>query len=183
MSQTSTAKSTDELYLEILEKLRNNLGRPVRMEEVGRYIHEHGLIPTPKVDVVALHVKKLKQAARRKRVEDLKGRKIRPWLAAKIARWTENGQQLLDVVWDHIHEMSLDHAFAVFDQRDEGIKKQKKSATRELQSFLEFNPNAAGHQQEFVFDFMLEEAIPSAPQSIEETIPPPATPYPPTQPR
>ena len=65
-------------------------------------------------------------------------------------------------MWDHIHEMSLDHALTSFDQRDANINKQKRSASRDLQSCLENNPNVAGHESQFQFDFMTEE------QTVEE---------------
>ena len=178
MLTTSTARTADEIYLDIFQKFRDdNPGRRVRMEDVARHIHDQGLLPTPSVDVVQLHTRKLKQAARRKRINDLKGRKIRPWLAAKIERFTANGQKVFDVVWDHIHEMSIDHALSAFGQRDDVIKKQKRSATRDLQSFLDFNPNAEGHERQFIFDFMDEEPIEAMMETIEESPTTPTKPW------
>ena len=71
MSTKSMAITTDDRYLEALQEFRDqHPGRPVRMEEVGRHIRDNKLIPTPVVDEVAIHTKKLKEAARRKRIKD-----------------------------------------------------------------------------------------------------------------
>ena len=71
----------------------------------------------------------------------------------------EGDGKVSDVVWDHIHEMSLGHALASFDQRDININKQRRAATRDLQSCLDNNPNVAGHESQFQFDFMTEEQV------------------------
>lgn len=169
MSSKNMEQSTDDEYLKLFARYRKEHPGPTRMEDVGKWIEKERLLPTPKVDVVAIHTKKLKQAARRVRIKDLKGRKIRPWLAAKIEKWTASGQKIFDYTWDHIHEMSVDHALSAFEQRDEGIKKQKRSATRDLQSFLDYNPNAAGCERQFIFDFIDEEVVEAPVETIAET--------------
>jgi len=74
-----------------------------------------------------------------------------------------------EVIWDHIHEMSLDHALNSFDQRDANINKQKRSATRDVQSCLDNNPNVAVHKTLFQFDFITEEVEKQVVESIEES--------------
>ena len=66
--------------------------------------------------------------------------------------------------------MSADFALSAFSQRDENIDKQRRSATRDVQSFLDNNPNAKGHEKQFgVFSFMLEEAAPVVVETVQET--------------
>ena len=76
---------------------------------------------------------------------------------------------MFDIVWDHIHQMSLDHALLSFDQRDENIQKQKRSATRDLNSSLENNPNLEGQGDQFEFEFMTEELAEQVVEVISET--------------
>ena len=183
MSATSTAKTQDEIYLAQWCQYRAAHPGPVVHKEFARWVYSQQLIPNPKVDLVKIHEQKIKQALRRDRIKDLTGRKINPWVAVKIEKMTANGQKLIEVVVDHLHEMSLDHALTAFGQCDDLISKQRRSATRKLQSFLEFNPNAAGHQRNFVFDFMDEEPVAATMESIEESPAPPRSTYPPMQPR
>lgn len=178
MSATNMAKTKDEVYLELWDRFREETWGPWSAETFGRWIHANQLMPDPTVDVVKLHARKAKQALRRKRIHDLKGRKIRAWLAVKIEKMTSNGQMVMEVIWDHIHEMSLDHALSTFEQRDEVITKQRRSATRDLQSCLDFNPNVQGHDKQFVFGFLDEEPGEAVTESISES-PGPSS-YPPT---
>jgi hypothetical protein len=76
---------------------------------------------------------------------------------------------VMDVVWDYLHEMSADHALSAFSQRDDMIEKQRLAATREVQSFLDNNPNAEGREDQFRFGFMLEEPLPIVVETVEET--------------
>ena len=87
-------------------------------------------------------------------------------LPAAVPHFDEDGQMYLKVVYDHIHTMSVDHAMLVFDGRDTNITKQRRSATRDLASFLDNNPNAKGHESQFVFGFMACEEAPR-PQPVE----------------
>ena len=169
MSQKSMGKTTDEVYLDLLAEFRKSHPGPVRFEDVGDWIDAQRLLPPPKVNAARVHTRKLKQAARRKRMMDASGRKVRVWLAAKLERFSANGQKVFDVIWDQLHEMSLDHALTSFEQRDEIIGKQQRAATRDVQSCLEFNENVAGHESLFVFKFMTEEAVPVVSETIPES--------------
>jgi len=117
-------------------------------------------------------ISKVKKAARAARIRDPQNRKVRAMLPVKVKKTDESGNLLLcEVVWDHIHKMSCDHALLAFEQRDENINKQKRAATRDLESCLENNPNVQGKKQKFLFDFMLEEHEASVVEEIEETHP------------
>ncbi len=183
MSATSTAKTQDEIYLDQWYQYRAAHHGPVCTKEFARWVYSKELIPNPKIDLVKIHEQKVKQALRRNRIKDLTGRKIKPWVAVKIEKMTANGQKLIQVVVNHLHEMSLDHALTAFGQCDDLISKQRRSATRNLQSFLEFNPNAVGHERLFVFAFMDEEPVEAMMETIEESPTPTKASYPPTQPR
>jgi hypothetical protein len=65
--------------------------------------------------------------------------------------------------------MSADHALLSFEQRDENIGKQQRSATRDLRSFLANNPNANGHEHQFVFAFITDEPEQRVVETIEES--------------
>jgi hypothetical protein len=65
--------------------------------------------------------------------------------------------------------MSVDHALTSLSQRDAIIEQQRRSATRDVQSFLDNNPSAHGYRSQFVFGFMLEEAAPVIEEEVEET--------------
>lgn len=75
----------------------------------------------------------------------------------------------LDVVYDHIHSMTVDHALLAFDQRNGNITKQKRSATRDLQSVLDNNPNVKGHEEKFLFDFLDEAPETSLVEKVTES--------------
>jgi|GEM_PF-2567520 len=170
MSVKNTARKIDDVYMDHFHEFRDRCGRAVRMEEVAKWIHDNQLIPDPHVDPVKLHVRKLKQAARKKRIRDLKGRVVREVVAVKIEKMTAGGQKILDVMWDYLHEMSLDNSLTHFDQRDQNITKQRLAATRDMESCLDFNPNVAGCRGQFVFGFIMEEAArPAVAETIEES--------------
>jgi hypothetical protein len=90
-------------------------------------------------------------------------------LPVKTEAVDANGNRIFEMVWDHIHEMSLDHAIASFDQRDRNTNKQRRAATKDVQSCLENNPNVVGHEENFVFDFMLEETGAQVVEIIEDS--------------
>lgn len=94
---------------------------------------------------------------------------MRQLLPAKVEAVDANGNRVFEVMWDHIHEMSLKHALESFDQRDANINKQKHAASRDLRSCLENNPNVAGHEPQFLFDFMSEESEAQVVEEIQES--------------
>ena len=139
------------------------------MEDIAQWILDNKLLPPPHVNPVRLLTRNLKQAARRRRFRDPQGRTVRKVLAAKIERLDVNGNRIFDVVWDYLHEMSLDHALTSFSQRDEIIERQRLAATRDVHSFLDNNPSAVGHEGQFQFGFMLEEPTEVVEEKIKET--------------
>jgi len=169
MSRKSLAKSHDEFLWDYIDDYRNQHGGGFRMEDVAQWILDNDLLPSPRINPVRLLTRNLKQAARRRRFRDAQGRTVRKVVAAKIDRVDASGNRVFDVVWDYLHEMSLDHALTSFSQRDEIIEKQRLAATRDVHNFLENNPNAAGHEDQFQFAFMLEEPMEIVQESIKET--------------
>ena len=75
-------------------------------------------VPLPKVDPKLILERRVKRALREIRINDPKGRRVRGMLPARLPVTDEKGNLILDVVYDHIHKMSLDHAILSFDQRD-----------------------------------------------------------------
>jgi len=134
------------------------------------------LADLPKVDAKKALIRKARQATRAARITDKQGRVVRELLPAKIPiKVDENGQILLfEVQYDHLHTMSLDHALLAFDQRDDNIRKQKRRATSDLQSFLDNNPNAKGREHQFVFEFVHEESETQKVEVIDDSWRPPA---------
>lgn len=169
MSKRSLAKSHDEFLQDCMDAYRREHEGAFRMEDMAQWILDNGLLPAPRIDPVRLLTRTLKQAARRMRFRDKQGRRVRKMLAAKIDRIDANGNRIIDVVWDYLHEMSLDHALIAFTQRDEIIEKQKLAATRDVHSVLDNNPNIAGHETQFTFSFMVEEPIEIIEEKIGET--------------
>lgn len=167
MSTRSTV-SPDEVLVKLIHEYRREHGA-CRLEDVTAWIRENNLLPDPKFNPAAAMTKKLKQAARRKKLRDGKMRSVRELIAANIERLDERGNKYFDVVWDHIHEMSLAHALTAFSQRDEIIDKHRRAATRDVESFLDFNPHAAGRADQFQFAFMLEHAVPVVVEHVTET--------------
>ena len=169
MSRTNTEKTVEEQYMELFEEFRRQQGGGVRAKDVAEWIDAQGKLPKPTVDAVTVHTRKLKQAIRKKRIRDLRGRQIQPIVAIKVEKMTSGGQTTFEFVYDYLHEMTLDHALAHFNQKDDNITKQKKASTRNLQSCLDFNPNVQGHEDEFnYFDFVVQDA--SVAEVVEEVI-------------
>ena len=150
-------KSGNDLWLGLKDRFVKENPGPFRAEDLIDWAIENGLADEPRIHPRRIMTQKLKRAFRSARIRDKQGFIVREMLPAKIERADENGNLIFDLVWDHIHEMSLDHAFMAFDQRDENISKQKKSATRDLKSCLKNNPNVQGHELQFQFGFMTEE--------------------------
>lgn len=168
MSERSLAKSHDEFLLDLIDQYRREFGA-FRAEEVTDWIRKNHLLPDPTVDPRRLLTKKIKQAMRRKHIRDAQQRKVRKFIAVKIERLTAGGQRIIDVVWDHLHEMSLDHALTAFQQCDDIITKQRLAATRNLESCLDNNPHVAGYERQFTFGFMLEHRVPQVVEEVSES--------------
>jgi len=169
MSRKSLAKTYSDFVMECFCAYRRAHPGPVRMEDAVRWSLDHGFLDRPKVDPIRWFTRIFKQVARTRRFRDQQGRDVRELLPAKIERIDAKGNKYLDVVWDYLHEMSLDHALTAFSQRDENIIKQRRAATRDLRSALDNNPNLAGHDEQFQFVFMLEEAADIVTEAIEES--------------
>ena len=162
-------KSHDEFLWDLMDAYRSQRGGSFRMEDLAQWILDNNHLPPPYISPKRLLTSKLKQAARRRRFRDPQGRSVRKILAARFDRIDENGNRVFDVVWDYLHETSLDHLLTAFSTRDENIEKQRLAATRDVHSALDNNPNAAGHKDDFVFAFMLEEPAEAAEERIAET--------------
>lgn len=155
--------------------------RKYQREHPGPFVAEHfvdwGLtnkvFDLPRVNPVKILIRKAKAAARAARIKDKQGRTVRELLPAKVPlEFDEHGNALLfEVRYDHIHSMSANHALLAFDQRDENIEKQRNSASRDLASFLDNNPNAKGREHQFTFNFQREEAEKQVVQKIEASSP------------
>jgi hypothetical protein len=143
---------------------------PVRIEDVVKMCLDEGhLDRNPKVDPQRWYTRIFKQAVRRRHFRDQQKRTVRELIAAKIQREGSRGQKYFDVVWDYLHEMSLDHALTAFSQRDDNFEEQRRAATRDLRSALDNNPNMAGHEEQFRFAFVLEEPSKIVTEAIEES--------------
>jgi hypothetical protein len=169
MLRERLAKGHDECLWDLMDSYRRERGGAYSMEDLSDWILANRLLPPPRVNPRQILVRKLKQAARRRRFTDLQGRAVRTMVAAKYERLDENGNMILEVVWDYLHEMSVDHALVSFSQRDENICKQRRSATRDVQSFIDNNPNAKGHEAQFQFGFMLEEPRKVVVETVTQT--------------
>lgn len=169
MSRKTFAMTSDEAFVRIIADYKQTHGIAPRMEDVADWAVREGLVDEPRVNPRLLLIRKFKQAARRKKMRDAKGRMVRELVPASIERVDARGNLVFDVVWDWLHDMSLDHALVAFSQRDERITQQRYSATRDLESALEFNPNLAGHEAQFKFDFMLHDPIEQIQEQVEET--------------
>lgn len=165
MSKAKTGKSQQEYWEWLQDKYKKLYPGGFTAESFVNWAVEEGYIDDPKINPRGLLVKKTKQALRSRRIVDKQNRKVRGYLPAKIPTGTDsNGNLIFDVVWDHIHEMSADHAFLSFDQRDKNITKQRRSATNDLFSFVDNNPNADGLESQFLFDFMINDP-PASPKT------------------
>lgn len=171
MSHTNTAKTEAEIWSDISQQFQKEHPGAFRPNDVVEYALRHGLADLPTVDPKAILRKRFKEAMRRLRMDDPQERRVRTMLAAKVPNGLtdEHGNLLFDLKYDHIHRMSMDHALNAFEQRDGSITKQRRSATRDLESFLDNNPNAYGHEHQFEFDFMKEQEEEQVVETIPET--------------
>ncbi len=169
MSVGKAAKSGCEFWQHIWRDYQRVHPGPFRPRAVVDWAIDNGLADLPKVNPKSVLVRRFKRAAREIRIKDPQGRAVREMLPAKLPVVDENGNLFLDLRYDHIHTMSAGYARLAFEQRDENIAKQKHAATRDLQSFIENNPNAKGHESQFVFDFMVDAPAAAVVEKIEES--------------
>jgi transposase InsO family protein len=169
MSIQSLAKERDEYLVDFIEDYRRKHPGELQMEEVAAWaIAEDLWEPRPQNPVRQL-ARELRRVARKMRVEDPQGRKVRAMHAAKHQRVDANGNKVFDVVWDYLFTMSDDHALKSFTQRGENIRKQCDALNRDIESFNDNNPNAEGREIQLKFAFMVEKPVDQAVHAIEES--------------
>jgi len=169
MSNQCLAKPYSQNLLDYIAEYRREHPGEVRMEDVADWMIEEDLWDPPKRGVHGLLTKDLKRVARESRIEDPQGRKVRAMHAAKTERVDANGNKIFDVVWDHLFEMSHDHALKSFFQRHDNIAKQCNALNRDVQSYNDNNPNAEGREIQLEFDFMVNEAAEDVVEEILES--------------
>jgi hypothetical protein len=161
MSTVSLAKKECEQFQSLWEQYQKEHPGAFGVEPFTEWLLDNGHAMLPKVNPKTILHRRIKKALREIRIKDPDGAIVRGMLPAKVPIIDSNGNMVFDVQWDHIHRMSADHALLSFDQRDGNINKQRRSAKRDLQSFLKFNPNAKGHEHTFdTFSFMEEDYEP-----------------------
>jgi hypothetical protein len=170
MSTGNLARSTTDHYHDAWTQFQREHPGSFRAEDFVDWAVSKGLLDEPKIDPRKILVRDAKRAMRSIKFTDAQGRpNIREMIPAKVPRVDSRGNQVFEVFWDHIYQMSLDHAFHAFEQLDENLIKQRRAATRNVESFLDNNPNATGAADQFVFAFMLEDPIPQAVEAIPES--------------
>ena len=158
MSRVSLAKKGCEYWQSLWEKFQKETPGAFGVEAFTKWCLDNHHASLPKVDPEVILHRKIRQALREVRTRDPDGVLVRGMLPAKVPSLDKNGNMTFDVEWDSIHRMSADHALLSFDQRDQNIGKQRRSASRDLQSFLKFNTNAKGHEDEFRYFAFMEDA-------------------------
>ncbi len=169
MSRKSLARTGLEYWKFVLQQYRKVHPGAFSDDRLIDWAIENGYADLPKPNPRAILKRQLKRTLRAARIHDQQGRKVREMLPARVEAVDDAGNRVFEVMWDHIHEMTLDHALTSFDQRDENINKQKHSAARDLRSCLENNPNVAGHEKQFQFDFMTEGPEEQVVEEIQES--------------
>ena len=171
MSVVRVAKAYRDCLVEFVRDYQGKHPGPVNLKHVATWLLDNDICGLPRRSQVNQLAKELAAAARAKRITDLQGRRVRAMHAVKAERVDANGNRIFDVVWDHIHEMSADHATASFTQRHSNIEKQCVSHNRDVQSFNENNPNARDIQLtfEYIFDHAIEEPGPQVVEKIAES--------------
>lgn len=158
MSTVSLAKKDCDQWQLLWEEYQKSHPGAFGVEAFTDWCLENDRTNLPKVNPKTILHRRIKKALREIRIKDPDGAIVRGMLPAKTPIVDSKGNMVFDVQWDHIHKMSADHALLSFDQRDGNIKKQRRSANRDLSSFLKFNPNAKGHEHAFLFSFMDEDS-------------------------
>ncbi len=157
MSTVRTKKRYSDALMDIIEQYRKeNPGRPITMQEVAQWAVIHGQWYPKRRNPTRELAKDLARASRSKYTTDPQGRSVRAMHAARYERVDENGNRIIDVVWDHIYEMSLDHAEVSFEQRYQQMADEARALDRDMNSFNDNNPNAADGFIQKTFDFTLE---------------------------
>jgi len=171
MSTQSLANTPVEHWHICCERYQELHPGPFSVRRFTKWAVQEKLVDLPEVDPMRMLIKTASEAVKKFRVRDKQNRLVREMLPARVpVEVDENGNGLLfEVRYDHIHTMSTDHALLVFEQKDENINKQQRSATRELQSFLDNNPNGAGRQKLFQFGFVQDATQQQVVQTISET--------------
>ncbi len=169
MSRKSLAKTGAEYWEFVWKQFKNDHPGAFSDDALLDWALENGYADLPRPNPRTILKRELKKALRAARIHDPQGRRVREMLPVRIDAVDAAGNRMFEVIWDHIHEMTLDHALTSFDQRDTNINKQKRSAGRDLQSCLENNPNVAGHESQFLFDFMTEELEAQVVEEIQES--------------
>ncbi len=158
MSKTRIKKSYGDLLLDLIEQYREeHQNKPFNMDDLADWAFETG-----GHDIVRLSAKRelkrnLTKAARKKKTRDTQGRLVREFHAAKYPRVDENGNMILEAVWDHINAMSFDHAALSFiDGRRGQLSGGCKSLKADIDSFNDNNPNATQDKIQISFDFTFD---------------------------
>lgn len=155
MSRAKLVKKTQaDFDAEAIRAYEQQTERPFPMEELADHLLAEGWevrIPSKRM-VLA---RRLKQCAREMREQDAQKRKVRSMIAAKIPKINDKGEPTSEVVWDHIHGMSWDHAITAFKQRLDNHQRQDRALDRDIGSFNDNNPNAREHkiQKEMLFTY------------------------------
>ena len=169
MSTKSLAKTGTEYWIFVRKLFQKEHPGAFSDDKLLEWAFANDYVDLPKPNPRAILKRELKRTLRTARIHDLQGRKVREMLPARIEAVDAAGNRVFDVMWDQIHEMTLHHALTSFDQRDANINKQNRSASRDLQSCLKNNPNVAGHESQFQFDFMAEESEVQVVEEIQES--------------
>jgi hypothetical protein len=170
MSLGSLAKEEADYIADWRREYKQTHPGPLRAEEFAQWILDNKDWNAPKQRPLSILTKRIRICFRKERMQDKQGRTVRSILPIKTERIDSAGNQIIDVVYDHIHEMDLHHALLAFSQRDQNINRQKRSASRDLQSALDNNPHLRGHADQFEFGFMVEEPAAQLTEQIGETL-------------
>jgi hypothetical protein len=171
MSRKSIKKTSTDVWMGLMAEYKRTHDAAPIIERVVDWALENGFVEEPTwVNGRSVLIRRCKHAARSARKRDAKGRKVREVVPVKVEKFDEQGNRILcEVIYDWLHDASLDHLLVSFAQRDERINNQRYAATRDLESALEFNPNLAGADDQFKFDFMLHGPVEQLHEQIEET--------------
>ena len=157
MLKKGTKKGYFEQLQELIEEYRGIYGNRFGTDDIADWAFEN-----EKHDVIRASAKKelkrnLAKAAARKKVKDPQGRSVRAFHSAKYPRTDENGNRVIDSVWDHLYSMSFEHAALSFVV---GRRAQLAGGCRSLKadsdSFNDNNPNAIENKIQMSFDFTFD---------------------------
>lgn len=155
MSRKSRSSSSTEEHLDRLcDEFRDEFGHlPMRMDDVAMWaIRTKKWQPEDRKIMKELS-RKLSRAARNRQHRDPNGRIVRTMHAAKYPKTDQNGNLVFETMWDHILDMSAEHARVSFTQRWHQIAGKCRQLSRDVASFQEFNPNGSAVQLTLPLDF------------------------------